>query len=163
MSWSWPYPFSRFFARLIAAQLSCPICGFLIQFGVRGGGADWDNKTSTVRCAGCMKIWQLGIVAWEIRGAPPAGIQTPKDQRPNLREQAELRLRAGGFWPKAGTKKVNDPVNRLIRGECCCDPLPWREECPIHGAERRRADWFEDQRRAKAAAAKTDRTDSKEE
>ncbi len=135
---AWPFPFFRFFARLASAQLACPACGALLVFGngLKGSGT-WDRTTSTIQCSQCQRKFQLGLLAWELNPRPPrGGNPTPKDQRPTIREIAALRAQAGGFWVTNVKKNSEDPVNRFIAGECCCDPLPWRAECPIHGGDR---------------------------
>jgi hypothetical protein len=136
----WPYPFTRLYGQITAGRMTCPECSNLIVWGGgrKGSRAEFNPLTSILTCRQCQRSFQVGLLLWSVRPGPR---RRPRDHRPTLREQAQLLARAGGFWADEQEKKRSDePANRYIRGECCCDPLPWRAECPIHGSEVRRDD-----------------------
>jgi hypothetical protein len=122
-------PASQFYAVITGGRLECPQCGALILIG-RGQPhqKQYDSLTGVLRCHHCNRAYHLGIIAW----AAGKGVSTlPPDQKPTLRQSAELRQYARGFWAREAQQRA-DPVNRYIDGECCCYPLPWRPECPVH-------------------------------
>lgn len=129
-------PFRRFFARIIACDVSCPKCAHLIIVGSsrtirrprRVANLPFDKLTSIVTCPSCGSRYQLGIIAWRMLRESDAA---PIDHIPTPSELAALRQYAGGFMPKARKTRVA-PAN-LILPPCSCAPLPWSAECPVHG------------------------------
>lgn len=134
---AWDFPFARTYALVTAGRLACPSCATIILFGPGQPHAkQYDKITGFIECQICKRSYQLGIVLWPARKGRRKGGDSaqPKDQRPTVRELAQLRDYARGFVAEAD-KDPTDPVNRFLAGECCCEPLPWRAECPIHGPE----------------------------
>ena len=141
---AWPYPFVRVYAAITSGRVVCPRCAALLVFraarkvntvrtaGVRRTRTVFDAVTSRLECPRCTKVLQVGMLLWE----PTTGRGTrPADQQPTVRELAQLRGQAAGFWVAEQAKRPQEPVNRYVPETCCCAPHPWRAECPIHGIE----------------------------
>lgn len=115
--------------------MECPKCGRLLLWGVGAGHPDqrwWSPVTSQLTCSRCLTVYTLGLIAWPSGKGKGAGRGLPIDQQPTIRQLAEIRQRTGGFWAKT-THRGAEAVNRYVEEGCCCDPLPWRVECPVHG------------------------------
>ena len=95
----------------------------------------FDPVTALVTCPRCQKVMQIGMLVWDSAQPGYRRHRRPLDQRPTPRELAQLRAYASGFWLAGAPRVVSDPVNRNIQAECCCAPLPWRQECPVHVSE----------------------------
>lgn len=124
---------SRFYAAIDAGRMECPRCGRILVWGVGNGHPDaqyWNPVRSTLECSKCSTTYQLGVLAWP--SIFKVGGQ-PEDQQLSVRRSAETRQRAGGFWVKRRTPAQGSRVNRYVPEGCCCDPLPWKAECPVHG------------------------------
>lgn len=131
-----PLPASRFYAVPEAGRMECPTCSRLIFWGKQKDSAKhWNPVASTLRCYGCQTVYVIGIIAWPAtkNAGRRWGGKQPTDQRGTLRQLAEARQRAGGYWAKQARKKHDDPANVLVPGECSCAPLPWHPDCPVHG------------------------------
>ena len=127
---------SRFYAVITAGRMECPSCGHLNTWDSRSHSREgeqssryWDAVSSRLRCRKCRKVFSLGLIAWSDH--TQAG-DLPPDQVGEIRQLAELRQRAGGIWPKRRRKR-REAVNRFVAEGCCCAPLAWRAECPVHG------------------------------
>lgn len=131
-------PASPFYGTIFPPRMECPQCRRLILFGRGQPHATYANPiTQTVQCPWCKRSWSVGLI---VSPAPRTGGQSmagrvPSDAVPNLRQLAELRTYLPAFLLEE-VRKGADPVNRYLDGECCCWPLPWRQECPIHGGLR---------------------------
>jgi len=103
---------TRFFARIVGADLECPHCGKVYRLRAANDRrlstrvrSIWDPRTSTFTCAskaGCQRKFVLGVLAWD----KPRGITggaVPADQVPNMRQLAELRADGDGWWMPEGT------------------------------------------------------------
>jgi len=125
---------SRFYAVPLAGRMECPQCGRMLVWG-RGAGKSehryWNGLSSVMRCPDCGVRYQLGILAWPI--GPNGATRLAPDQKATVRQLAEIRQRAGGFWARNRKSKADPLVNRFVREGCCCGPLAWRKECPVHG------------------------------
>lgn len=127
-------PSVPFYAVLTAGRLECPLCGYLSLIGSgRTDGRQWNPVSSVLKCTGCGHSWQLGIIAWPISLNRIVNRQkAPLGQRATLEQLAEIRQRAGGFAPRRA-RGLAEGVNVHVPQACCCAPLPWRQECPVHG------------------------------
>jgi DNA-directed RNA polymerase subunit RPC12/RpoP len=130
-------PYTRLYATLSPLRLECPACARLILFGKRDPHQlSYDKLTSILRCPHCGRTFQLGLLVWDL--PPRSHRNIPEDTRPDLRQIAEIRNYGRGFWAKErrGLKAEKvAPVNRYVGAECACWPLPWRENCPVHGGQ----------------------------
>ena len=126
---------SPFYAVVKAAQLACPLCQKLIVFGSPTSlhHKAYDPAASVLKCPGCHRSFIVGLILWPAPMGPRPGL--PVDQRPSLRQLAELRSFAKGFYARQVAER-DDRVNRFIEGECCCYPKVWDAECPVHGGLR---------------------------
>lgn len=154
---------NRFFARLLAAALECPRCGFVDTFHWRKlsrpginrlsrrpedqpGG--WDPLTGVWRCKQCGMAVILGILAWPIAPGGGGRVTRPRDQVPSERELAQIRARGGGWWLPDSRAVVRSRAEETnVTARCTCLPpklgtLPWTGEpaeadrdpqCLIHG------------------------------
>ena len=127
-------PPARLWAQLVPARLECPACGCLIWFGSGGPAAHrraYNRHTSRLTCPACQKVYVVGVLLWNV----PEGGRSPRERHPDheltLKQAAKARQLVG--FSTSLIARANDPVNRYLSGECCCWPLGWREECPIHG------------------------------
>jgi hypothetical protein len=116
----------------------------------RGSKVGWDERASCLRCH-CGAIWIIGLAFWHPKKGPrrPA---LPRDQVPNRRQLAELRIledralrvQAGGVVAgQVETDSETRPLKTNLVAECTCSHLasPLQavrvpdENCPIHGRE----------------------------
>lgn len=142
-------PSSRFYAIIESGRMECPKCGRILLWGTGRTAPDqkdWNPICSVIRCRQCETRYALGVVAWPVGNGPrkidtEGRLPAPVDQQMTLRQIAEVRQRTGGFWarsPRGG--EPTSPVNVYIEAGCTCDPLPWREGCPVHGVIQRLAE-----------------------
>jgi hypothetical protein len=128
-------PTAPFYAVISAGRFACPLCGYLSLIG-QGRGSDsrqWNPIASVLKCTGCGHSFQLGMIAWPISVHRIVNRQkAPLGQRANLAQLAEVRKRMGGFAPTRA-RRLSEGTNVYVPQECCCAPLPWRQECPVHG------------------------------
>jgi len=112
----------RFFGRLSAFDMECPICGRLLLIG-KGKPDDetYNRVTSMIKCYGPDSAgggprthphrFLIGIVAWPIRqGRGYKG--RPPDQRPDKRQLAAIREFARGLWA-ARKKHKGEELNTI--------------------------------------------------
>lgn len=127
--------YSTFYGHVTAGRTECPRCGFLILWGKRQPhGKAYNPITSHLRCPECKKVYVVGQILYDVGRASRQA--APPDTIPSIRQLAELRRYARGFWAILARGKV-DRVNLYLEGECCCYPAPWHPDCPVHGGELR--------------------------
>lgn len=115
------FKFTRFFARLLSAELSCPRCGSVTRINTRRSGkttsrlsAIWDPRASRWTCPGCSLVLVLGVIAWSPDVGSPA--YPPHDQIPTLLESAGLRHLRG--WKVEGERiPARQEVNVVVIDE----------------------------------------------
>jgi len=100
---------TRFFGRIIRAEIACPRCQRVARLQTRGGGG-WDPKISRWTCPGCGLVLVMGIIAW----VPDQGLAlAPHDHVPTLLESAALRHLKG--WKVEGERtRSRQEVNVVI-------------------------------------------------
>lgn len=127
---------SPFYAIPEAGRMECPHCSRILIWGNGAKRPDqryWWPLSSILECSGCHRRYQLGIIAWPLlRGVEPGYETLPPGQKGTMRQLAEVRQRTGGFWSRRPRVK-GEGTNRYVAEGCCCAPLPWRPECPVHG------------------------------
>lgn len=130
-AWSTFIPFDdedktpRFFARPVAFDAACPQCGRLLLVGPRRrDDALYNRATGILYCRrnarhwreghqGCGRRWLVGLVFWGLNTDPRGKTGgRPFDQRPSVRQLAELREAAQGIWPQL-QKRKGDAVNKV--------------------------------------------------
>lgn len=133
---------TRFFARVKAAVLECPRCGWMLDVSIVGKGRrtsrnPWDARSSTIRCPGCQSSFVLGLIAWPIAwGTWDRAL--PRDQVPTLeqaRELTRLRNQASGVWLEETKPPQRADETNLTGKVCTCPEHRISLTCPIHGLE----------------------------
>lgn len=119
----------RFFARILAADISCPDCGEVHSLSLNKSGSYWDKRVSKFKCTKCGKSWILGVLAWK----PKLGNTTvTMDQTPNREEARALReerwITGQGLVMEGKLDFSKDYANMAARASCLCPS----EDCPIH-------------------------------
>lgn len=127
----------RFFARVEAARLECPRCGYLDRFATRGptkgavgnrtakrlgrtaGG--WNPLTGRWQCPSCRMTFVLGLLAWPVAKGGQAAATLPRDQVPSARQLAQLRAQGGGLWMRDAVKRFRASGSNIAAG-CTCKP-----------------------------------------
>lgn len=128
----------RFFARILAAMLECPRCGWLDSFHWRrlsrlptnlrsrrmeDKTPGWDPTTASWRCGQCGLLVTLGVLAWPLLPVGSRATSRPRDQVPNERELAQLRARGSGIWlPQAQAIPRHRAPDTNITAKCTCLP-----------------------------------------
>lgn len=129
----------RFFARIEAVTLECPVCTTMLRCGEghKGSAQWWDKTTARLKCPGCGRVSVLGTIAWPVLpGVGRLGRQgVSEDQLPNDRQRAALRQQLRGVW--AAARLVRHPMRTNVRMDEGCTCLPGAvgaggEGCPIH-------------------------------
>lgn len=85
----------KFFARVRAADLSCPACGQIILFGPGRKGGPYDQKTARLTCPACNKTYIVGLLLYP---AKKGKHYLPGDQIPTQRQALAIREQIGGMW-----------------------------------------------------------------
>ena len=141
----------RFFARLYAARLECPRCGFLDDFQTRGAvkglpgsplrrfrarrsPQSWNPHTGRWQCPSCRMTFVLGILAWP-PGKGPGARSLARDQVLSPRQLAQARAQGGGLWMRAAIKGYRAEGVNIAPG-CTCKPgCHWTDQadpgCPL--------------------------------
>lgn len=129
-----------FFARVEAARLECPRCGYLDRFSTKGpvkgkvgdpdrtkrklgkgrSPAGWNPLTSRWQCPSCRLTFVLGLLAWPVERGPAAAT-LPRDQVPSVRQLAQLRAQGGGLWMRDAVKGWRATGSNVCAG-CTCQP-----------------------------------------
>lgn len=115
------------YAVVDAGRIACPKCQQILVF-TRHQPEVYDYVTGRLTCKVCQRKYTLGMLLWRTRSGTRA--RPHVDQLLSVKQAAQLRQQ--GYYTDV-VSRDNDPVNRYLDGECCCEPFPWRAECPIHG------------------------------
>mgnify|MGYP001614251900 CR=1 FL=1 len=108
----------RFFARLSAFDLECPICGQLIQVGKgKPDNSRYNKVLSLITCYGPGlgrggHQFLVGIVAWPLRDGPRLKGR-PADQRPDKRQLSIIRQWARGVWARTKKHRGQESLNQI--------------------------------------------------
>ncbi|HKB39431.1 MAG TPA: hypothetical protein VKD72_23545 [Gemmataceae bacterium] len=153
-------PSTRFFARLDRFECECPNCGRLLfaaldmrraPNGLWGINArrtvakseprrksvrnlTWNPYSQRLCCPWCRKSYVCGLLVFPVKNGMWRLVRPPFDAKPNKRELAEIRRRAGG-WYLTHEFLRGEHANLAVQQPCVCPETGLEvPDCPVHGA-----------------------------